>query len=59
MYAIRLTCVTIATRILVNTLALCYSMWAADPNTVTLYGYHMLMQVDTLNTLLGDRLPTW
>ena len=58
MYVIRLTCVTIATRILANTVTLCYSIWAADPNTVTLYGYHMLMQVNT-TTLLGDRLPIW
>ena len=57
MYVIRLTCVTIATRILVYTLTLCYSICAADPNTVTRYGYQMLMQVNTLNTLLGDRLP--
>ena len=53
MYVIRLTCVTIATRIIVNTLTLCYSIWAAGPNTVTLYGYQMLMQVDTLNTLFA------
>ena len=59
MYVIRLTCVTMATRILVNTPTLCYSTWAADPNTVTLFGYHMLMQVYTLNTMLGDRLPIW
>ena len=48
MYVIRLTCVTIATRIPVDTLTLCYSISAADPNTVTLYGYHMLMQLNTL-----------
>ena len=41
MYVIHLTYVTIATRILVNTLTLCYSIWAADP--VTLYGYNMLL----------------
>ena len=33
MYVIRLTCVTIATVMPVNTLTLCYSIWAADPNT--------------------------
>ena len=59
MYVIRLTFVTIATRVSVNALTLCYSIWAADPNTVTLYGYQMLMQVNTLNTLLADRLPIW
>ena len=59
MNVIRLTCVTIATRIPVNTLTFCYSLWAADPNTVTLYGYQMLMQVNTLSTLLGDRVPIW
>ena len=59
MYVIRLTCVSIATKILVNAVRLCYSIWAADPNTVTIYGYHMLMQVNTLNTLLGDRLPIY
>ena len=59
MYVIRLTCVAIPTMIPANTLTLCYSIWAAYPNTVTLYGYQMLMQVNTLNTLLGDRLPIW
>ena len=48
MYVVRLTRVTIATRILVDTFTLCYSIWAADLHTVTLYGYHMLMQVNTL-----------
>ena len=50
MYVIRLTCATIPARVLVNTLliTLCYSIWAADPNTSTLHGYHMLMQVNTL-----------
>ena len=43
MYVIRLTCATIATRIPANTLTLFCSIWAADPNTVTLYGYQMLM----------------
>ena len=51
MYVVRLTRVTIATRILVDTFTLCYSIWAADLHTVTLYGYHMLMQVNTLLTL--------
>ena len=31
----------------------------AYPKIVTLYGYHMLMQVSTLNILLGDRVPIW
>ena len=57
MYVIRLTCVTIATRILVITLTLCYSIWAADPNTLILYGYHMLMQVNTVNTLFVGPSP--
>ena len=48
MYVVRLTCVTIATRIPVNTLTPCYSIWAAYLNTVTLYGYHMMMPVNTL-----------
>ena len=48
MYVIRLTCVTKAARIIVNTLTLCYSVWAADPNTVTLNGYQMLMQINPL-----------
>ena len=47
MYVIRVTCVTIVARIPVNTLTLCCSIWAAYANTVTLYGYHMLMQVNT------------
>ena len=46
MYVIRLTCVTTATRIPVNTLTLSYSIWAADPNTVTLYAYQMRMQAN-------------
>ena len=59
MHVIHITCITIATRILLNTLTLCYSIWAVDLNTVTLYGYHMLIQVNTLNTLLGDHVPIW
>ena len=59
MYVIRLTCVTIATRIPENTLTLRYSIWAADSNTVTLYGYQMLMQVNTLNILSGDHQLIW
>ena len=51
MYVIRLSRVTIAPRIPVNTLTLCYSIWAADTNTVTLHGYQMLMQFQSLNTL--------
>ena len=42
MYVVRLTCVTTATRILVNTVTLSYSIWAADANTVTLYGYYII-----------------
>ena len=53
MYVIRLTCLTIGTRNPANTLTLCYEIWAADPNTVALFGYLVLMQVNTLNTLLA------
>ena len=48
MHVVRLTCVTIATWSPTNTPILCYCIWAADPNTVKLYGYQMLAYVNTL-----------
>ena len=41
----------ISPRIFVNNRSLCFSVCTANPNTVTIYGYQMLMQVDTLNFL--------
>lgn len=48
MYFFGLACVTIAIKIPVKNLTLCYSIWGADPNTVALFGNKMLVQVDAL-----------
>ena len=39
----------ISPRIFLNKQSLCCSLCTANPNTVTLHGYQMLMQVDTLH----------
>ena len=60
MYVIRLTRVTIAAKIPVNTLTLCYSIWAADHNKYrNTIRYPNADASSHSNTMLGDRLQLW